>query len=323
MINSNVEQSNVETEDAGNSPIQDEVSQEGRILNEQTDIVDTVAKVIENEKISPINSLDDHTELATDSGNDSNSTESDIQSKNEISPVINEKNTEIIQKHIESILADKRLDEFETYNVDEIENVINDDDIAEANPLPDENNDVQMNESFDNNHSMSRAKKKYTFEKEVNEKIAGTKHSLDTTDPREAIRVLNTGETKRIEPKKREVPITVKLNKRSQYKSPYVTRSGRTVINPKRYLHAVVNKIDYNDPGWIKSMNAELEKFRSKDVYEEVPIPTGVKPISMGWVHTEKIDSLKGVVRKSRCVVHGNRQKEKLDYDPLVLVHLL
>lgn len=316
VINSNVEQSNVETEDAGNSPIQDEVSQEGRILNEQTDIVDTVAKVIENEKISPINSLDDHTELATDSGNDSNSTESDIQSKNEISPVINEKNTEIIQKHIESILADKRLDEFETYNVDEIENVINDDDIAEANPLPDENNDVQMNESFDNNHSMSRAKKKYTFEKEVNEKIAGTKHSLDTTDPREAIRVLNTGETKRIEPKKREVPITVKLNKRSQYKSPYVTRSGRTVINPKRYLHAVVNKIDYNDPGWIKSMNAELEKFRSKDVYEEVPIPTGVKPISMGWVHTEKIDSLKGVVRKSRCVVHGNRQKEKLDYDP-------
>lgn len=84
--------------------------------------------------------------------------------------MINEKNTEIIQKHIESILADKRLDEFETYNVDEIENVINDDDIAEANPLPDENNDVQMNESFDNNHSMSRAKKKYTFEKEVNEK---------------------------------------------------------------------------------------------------------------------------------------------------------
>ena len=135
--------------------------------------------------------------------------------------------------------------------------------------------------------------------------------------------MLNTGETKKIEPKKREVPITVKLNKRSQYKSPYVTRSGRTVINPKRYLHAVVNKIDYNDPGWIKSMNAELEKFRSKDVYEEVPIPTGVKPISMGWVHTEKIDSLKGVVRKSRCVVHGNRQKEKLIMTLLVLVHLL
>ena len=88
------------------------------------------------------------------------------------------------------------MDEFETYNVDEIENVINDDDIAEANPLPDENNNVQMNESSDNNHGMSRAKKKYTFEKEVNEKIAGTKHSLDTTDPREAIRVLNTGETK-------------------------------------------------------------------------------------------------------------------------------
>ena len=97
VINSNVEQSNVETEDAGNSSIQDEVSQEGRIVNEQTDIVDTVAKAIENEEISPINSLDDHTELATDSGNDSNSTESDIQSKNEISPVINEKNTEIIQ----------------------------------------------------------------------------------------------------------------------------------------------------------------------------------------------------------------------------------
>ena len=85
--------------------------------------------------------------------------------------MINEKNTEIIQKHIESILADKRLDEFETYNVDEIENVINDDDIAEANPLPDENNNVQMNESSDNNHGMSRAKKKYTFEKEVNEKL--------------------------------------------------------------------------------------------------------------------------------------------------------
>ena len=63
------------------------------------------------------------------------------------------------------------MDEFETYNVDEIENVINDDDIAEANPLPDENNDVQMNESSDNNHGMSRAKKKYTFEKEVNEKL--------------------------------------------------------------------------------------------------------------------------------------------------------
>ena len=70
-------------------------------------------------------------------------------------------------------------------------------------------------------------------------------------------------------------------------------------------------------------MNAELEKFRSKDVYEEVPIPTGVKPISMGWVHTEKIDSLKGVVRNHVVLSMAIDKRKNWIMTLLVLVHLL
>ena len=92
---------------------------------------------------------------------------------------------------------------------------------------------------------------------------------------------------------------------------------------PQRYLHAVVNKIDYNDPGWIKSMNAELEKFRSKDVYEEVPIPTGVKPISMGWVHTEKIDLSKVLFGNHVVLSMATDKRKNWIMTLLVLVHLL
>ena len=61
------------------------------------------------------------------------------------------------------------------------------------------------------------------------------------------------------------------------FKPPYVTRSGRKVQAPARYLNAIINKIDYNDPNWRRSMDEEIEKFKLKNVFEVVKIPPGVR----------------------------------------------
>lgn len=100
------------------------------------------------------------------------------------------------------------------------------------------------------------------------------------------------------------------------FKPPYVTRSGRKVQAPARYLNAIINKIDYNDPNWRRSMDEEIEKFKLKNVFEVVKIPPGVKPITTRWVHTYKEKDLKNKSFKSRCVVHGQKMVEDTHYNP-------
>ena len=212
----------------------------------------------------------------------------------------------VIQTHVNEILAEKKLNDFDKFEASEIERETNDDDIIEEKQS-EKNVDPQSGE----HPKYEKAKKVYTFEKEVADKIIGVKRSTDHHES-------NNSKKPDVQPDTETptYPITVKLNKRTSYVSPYVTRSGRRVNPPRRYLNALVGKIDYNDPGWIESINDEINKFKSKGVYSEVPIPDGVRPITMGWVHTEKTNSLKGVVRKSRCVAHGNRQREHKDFDP-------
>ncbi|KAG2734596.1 hypothetical protein G9P44_002602 [Scheffersomyces stipitis] len=92
-------------------------------------------------------------------------------------------------------------------------------------------------------------------------------------------------------------------------------RSGRISRPPKRYLNAIINKIDYKNSDWIKSMDNEISKFEKNNVYTVVKIPKGRKPIPTRWVHTFKQNDLKNAQYKSRCVAQGYRQKDSIDFD--------
>lgn len=73
---------------------------------------------------------------------------------------------------------------------------------------------------------------------------------------------------------------------------------------------------DSNEPNWVKAKRAETQKFNDMKVFQEVPIPEGVKPITTRRVFTYTKDYLKGDAYKARCVVQGFEQREGVDYDP-------
>ena len=52
-------------------------------------------------------------------------------------------------------------------------------------------------------------------------------------------------------------PFKSKRGKRFQTTLCYKVR--RKVQAPARYLNAIINKIDYNDPNWRRSMDEEIE----------------------------------------------------------------
>nr|GEW12227.1 retrovirus-related Pol polyprotein from transposon TNT 1-94 [Tanacetum cinerariifolium] len=65
------------------------------------------------------------------------------------------------------------------------------------------------------------------------------------------------------------------------------------------------------DPAWIKSMQEELHQFIRLDVWELVPSPDGIKPLTLKWLFKNKHDEENTVIHnKTHPVVRGYRQEE-------------
>jgi hypothetical protein len=75
----------------------------------------------------------------------------------------------------------------------------------------------------------------------------------------------------------------------------------------------------YNRPDgdkWRTAMEEELENLRSNDVYEEVPVPDGVRPITSKAAFRIKFDGNGNITRyKIRIVARGFMQHEGVDYN--------
>ncbi|GKA44999.1 retrovirus-related pol polyprotein from transposon TNT 1-94, partial [Tanacetum coccineum] len=70
------------------------------------------------------------------------------------------------------------------------------------------------------------------------------------------------------------------------------------------------------DPRWIESMQEDLLQFKRLDVYELVPLPNNIKPLTLKWLFKNKHDEENTVIRnKTRLVVRGYRQEEGIDFE--------
>nr|GEY28309.1 putative ribonuclease H-like domain-containing protein [Tanacetum cinerariifolium] len=70
------------------------------------------------------------------------------------------------------------------------------------------------------------------------------------------------------------------------------------------------------DPAWIKSMQEELHQFIRLNVWELVPSPDGIKPLTLKWLFKNKHDEENTVIHnKTRLVVRGYRQEEGIDFE--------
>nr|GEV53998.1 hypothetical protein [Tanacetum cinerariifolium] len=83
-----------------------------------------------------------------------------------------------------------------------------------------------------------------------------------------------------------------------------------SIMEPKTVKEALT------DPAWIKSMQEELHQFIRLDVWELVPSPNGIKPLTLKWLFKNKHDEENTVIRKkTRLVVRGYRQDEGIDFE--------
>nr|GEY63147.1 putative ribonuclease H-like domain-containing protein [Tanacetum cinerariifolium] len=82
------------------------------------------------------------------------------------------------------------------------------------------------------------------------------------------------------------------------------------IIEPKTVKEALT------DPAWIESIQEELHQFIRLDVWELVPSPDGIKPLTLKWLFKNKHDEENTVIRnKTRLVVRGYRQEEGIDFE--------
>lgn len=106
------------------------------------------------------------------------------------------------------------------------------------------------------------------------------------------------------------------------------TRSGRSVVKPRRYrLQKCINLITnaYNafrgpgrqkeGPQWRRAEEAELQRFRKMEGLELAKISKNLPVIPTRWEYIHKTDNLKGAVYKARCVVQAFRQTVGIQYN--------
>ena len=66
---------------------------------------------------------------------------------------------------------------------------------------------------------------------------------------------------------------------------------------------------------WIKAIGDELQSMKDNGVWDLVPMPEGVRPVSCKWVFKTKRDSQGNIERyKARLVARGFTQREGIDY---------
>nr|GEY67231.1 hypothetical protein [Tanacetum cinerariifolium] len=81
------------------------------------------------------------------------------------------------------------------------------------------------------------------------------------------------------------------------------------IMEPKSVKEALT------DPAWIESIQEELHQFISLDVWELVPSPDGIKPLTLKWLFKNKHDEENTIIRnKTRLVARGYRQEEGIDF---------
>nr|GFA51261.1 retrovirus-related Pol polyprotein from transposon TNT 1-94 [Tanacetum cinerariifolium] len=75
-------------------------------------------------------------------------------------------------------------------------------------------------------------------------------------------------------------------------------------------------KESLTDPAWIESMQEELHQFIRLDVWELIPSPDGIKPLTLKWLFKNKHDEENTIIHnKTRLVVRGYRQEEGVDFE--------
>nr|GEU38053.1 hypothetical protein [Tanacetum cinerariifolium] len=83
-----------------------------------------------------------------------------------------------------------------------------------------------------------------------------------------------------------------------------------SIMEPKSVKEALT------DPAWIESMQEELHQFTRLDVWELVPSPDGIKPLTLKWLFKNKHDEENTVIRnKTHLVVRGYRREEGIDFE--------
>nr|GEU75139.1 ribonuclease H-like domain-containing protein [Tanacetum cinerariifolium] len=81
-------------------------------------------------------------------------------------------------------------------------------------------------------------------------------------------------------------------------------------------MEAKLVKEALTDPAWIESMQEELHQFIRLDVWELVPSPDGIKPLTLEGLFKNKHDEENTVIHnKTRLVVRGYRQEEGIDFE--------
>ncbi|GKA09817.1 retrovirus-related pol polyprotein from transposon TNT 1-94 [Tanacetum coccineum] len=82
-----------------------------------------------------------------------------------------------------------------------------------------------------------------------------------------------------------------------------------SIMEPRNVKEAITNA------GWIESMKDELLYFKWLDVWELVPYPNNIKPLTLKWLLKNKLDEENRVIRyKSRLIVRGYCQEEGIDF---------
>nr|GEU48773.1 hypothetical protein [Tanacetum cinerariifolium] len=81
-------------------------------------------------------------------------------------------------------------------------------------------------------------------------------------------------------------------------------------MEPKTVKKALI------DPACIESMQEELHQFIRLDVWELVPSPDGIKPLTLKWLFKNKHDEENTVIyNKTRLVVREYRQDEGIEFE--------
>nr|GEV94061.1 hypothetical protein [Tanacetum cinerariifolium] len=100
------------------------------------------------------------------------------------------------------------------------------------------------------------------------------------------------------------------VNVKENVSSNTVTASSTCIMEPKTVKEALT------DPAWIESMQEELHQFIRLDVWELVPSPDGIKPLTLKWLFKNKHDEENTVIRNmTRLVVRGYQQEEGIDFE--------
>ncbi|GKB16599.1 retrovirus-related pol polyprotein from transposon TNT 1-94 [Tanacetum coccineum] len=95
-----------------------------------------------------------------------------------------------------------------------------------------------------------------------------------------------------------------------QYQNNYQWTKDHPLEQPQNVKEAMTN------PGWIDSMQDELLQFNRLDVWELVPLPNNIKPLTLKWLFKKKLDEENTIIRnKTRLVVRGYRQEEGIDFE--------